>query len=462
MVAANSTGTSLHAFFAPRSIAVAGASNDENKFGHRVMQRLLSGYTGDLFPIHPNAEEVLGIPAYPNPGTLPGAVELLVALLPGRRLLPLIEAFERDQVKFLLAIPSGFGETGEDGKALQDALVHAAKARGMRVIGPNSMGMLNAAGAVNASLVPDMPPGGSGLSCVTQSGGFGISVTMYALDHHLQIAKICDLGNTADIQIVDVLDYFKDDPETTVVGLFLEAVPEDEAFGRAATELAAVKPTLLTKIGRTTAGERASLSHLGLVQASEPNYHEIAQLIPAHTGIELLQFAKGLMWQPSAQGKRVAIVTATGGIGTELADLSVEHGLDVPVLSDTVQRELGRLLPDFAAIGNPIDVTPIYSQFAEVYPDVIRILTAATDVDLILISVTDVATELDALSPAIVVALNDSRSANSVLPPKPAYVFWGSRNDALANMQILERAGIPCYRSTLETVRAASVNARQR
>ena len=182
---------------------------------------------------------------------------------------------------------------------------------------------------------------------------------MYALDHQLSIAKICDLGNTSDIQIPEVLGYLKEDPETRVVGLFLEALGDTEALFDAMADLASAKPVILTTPGRTEAGRRASLAHLGIpTETDKGAAREIRDLIRARTGRELLHIAKGLSWQPVPRGPRAAIVTATGGIGTELADLCIDFGLEVPELSDREQRQLTALLPSFAARSNPIDVTP--------------------------------------------------------------------------------------------------------
>lgn len=446
----------MKAFFSPRSIAVAGASDSEHKIGHRVLQRILANFKGRLYAIHPSATQVLGVPAYSDPCALPESVDLLIALLPGDRLLPLIERFRTGQAKYLLAIPSGFGEASPEGKTLERAIVCAANDKGMRVVGPNCMGMFNGPHGLNASLVPDMPPAGPGLSCLTQSGGYGIAVSMYALDHALPVAKICDLGNTSDVQITEMLRYFKDDRDTRVLGLFLEAVGETHAFAEAVAEVGLSKPVVLTQLGRTAAGQRASFAHLGLESTpSIKGTREGTAWIPAQTGVELLHTAKALCWQPRPRGRRAAIVTATGGIGAELADLALEHGLEVPPLSAGVREAMASLLPSFAALRNPIDLTPIYWQFASAYPAIMRILLESDEVDLLMICITDVGTAIDELAPAIIEAVREHGARNAA--GKPVYVYWGARDDMLANQRVLEAGKVPCYRTTLEVVRTAAL-----
>lgn len=442
-------------FFAPRCVAVAGASNDETKLGHQVMRRLLGGADRRIVPIHPRAKRLLGVPARTDLASLTEHVDLLVSLVPGERLLPLIESAGEGQVSYLLAICSGFAEVSAEGERLQRRLVEAARRRGIRVVGPNSMGVLNAAAGLNASLVPEMPSGGAGLSCITQSGGFGIAASMYALDNGLPVAKICDLGNTADIDATEVLAHLAEDPETRVIGLYLEAPRDRAALVAAAARLASRKPVILTTLARTEAGQRASRAHLGLSTAIGETRRPTGPLIGTATGQELLDVAKALCWQPSPRGPRAAILTATGGIGSELADLCVEAGIAVPTPPEAIRGELKGLLPPLAAVDNPIDVTPEYRRFAEIYPAAMRVLLRAEEIDLLIVAITDVATASTALAEAVA-----REACRDAAPTKPIYVLWGSRDGALANMSTLQRARLPCYRSTSVLVRAAAAQLR--
>lgn len=450
----------MEELFVPRTIAVAGASNKSGKMGNLLLKRLVAEFPGRIFPIHPTEREIVGLEVYPDTAAIPDPIDLLIALVPADSLLPLVKSCATGRVKFFLAISSGFGEASPRGKALERQLVSAANQRGMRVVGPNTAGILNCPYRLNASLIPELPPAGPGLSVITQSGGFAMALSMYALDHQLPIAKLCDLGNTADIQIPEILRYLRHDAQTIVVGLFLESVRQRDAFFAEAAELAAKKPVILTTLGRTSAGRRASLAHLGIMpdmaQGAEGPTESI--FIPAHSSLELLHVAKGLSWQPRPYGKKVGIVTGTGGIGAELADLCVEHGLEVPEFSQELQEVLAPYLPSYAGLRNPVDLTPIWWDYPKVYPPLIRALLASDEVDLLMVSITDVATDLRPLMYALGEAVN--QGAQIMNAAKPVYVYWGSRQNSLKNMRILETARIPCYQSTLETVRVAAAVSR--
>jgi len=433
-------------FFAPRTVALVGASNDPEKMGNWLISRVADNFSGRICPIHPSEASINGLEVYPEVSAIDEPVDLLVALVPAARLLPLVEGCRPGHVAYLLAIPAGFGEASEDGRELERELLRLTAERGIRVVGPNCMGMLNAVHGLNASLVPEIPPGGAGFSCLTQSGGFGIAVTMYALDHQMPVAKICDLGNTSDVQVSEVLAHYRADPETRVVGLFLEAAREAGPFAAEIRKLAAVKPVVMTGLGRTEAGARASLAHLGLTPdlggAADAGWS--GGVIHAQTGRELLNIAKSLCWQPSAPGRRVAIMTGTGGIGAEFADLCCGYGMEVPVFSEDLQQALAAHLPAYAAVQNPIDTTPIWWEFPRVYPALIETLMQSDEIDQVIVSVTDVATGIEDLATAIAGAPRD----------KPAFVFWGARNHGLDNMRRIEATGLPCYTTTWETVRA--------
>jgi len=220
--------------------------------------------------------------------------------------------------------------------------------------------------------------------------------------------------------------------------------------------LAEEKPLILTKLGRTSAGKRASFAHLGIDPDGTDMRGELgaSKIIPAQTGLEMLHIAKGLSWQPLPQGCKVGILTGSGGVGTELADLCVEHGLEVPEFSGQLQDALRPYLPSYASVQNPVDLTPIWWEFPKVYPPLVRALFASGEIDLLLLTVLDIATTLEELMHALTETVTQSRG--DVSPAIPLYVYWASRHNMVKNMRILEKAHIPCYRSTLETVRVAA------
>jgi len=443
--------TDLDALFAPRSIVVVGASNKTGKMGNLFMRRLAAEYQGRLYAVNPNEEQVAGIMTLPSITHIPGPLDLLIALVPAPRLMELVEACQPGQVRYLLAIPSGFAEISIEGRTLQKRLMAAANDRGMRVLGPNIVGIMNGTLGINASMMPELPPGGRGLSCITQSGGFGMALSMYTLDHDVRFAKFCDLGNMSDLEVHEVLNYLANDPDTEVIGLFLESAGDHVAFRQAAERAIAHKSLIVVPVGVSAAGRRASLAHLGIARGVvELNDQWPAGTIVAETGLDLLNAAKALLWQPKAAGNRVAIVTGTGGIGTEIADLVVRTHMEVPEFSAELRAELRQHLPYFAGSANPVDLTPIWGDYAAIYPKVLDAIVASGEVDVVIISVTDVAASVPELAQALA---NWSRSNRSI----PCMVYWGARDRDRENMRAVEAAMLPCYRTTREAVKSTSV-----
>lgn len=440
----------LEHLFSPRSIAVIGASNKPGKMGNLFIQRLAAQFRGKLYAVNPSENNVAGIPAHRRVEDLPDGIDVMIVLVPADGLVAVAEACRPGQVRFLFAVPSGFAEVSRGGAALQEKLVVIARARGMRVLGPNIVGVMNGVLGLNASMMPELPPGGPGLSCITQSGGFGMALSMYALDHDMHFAKFCDIGNTSDIDVPEVLELLAQDDQTRVIGLFLESVRHPAKFRLALEHAAARKPVVLKAVGVTAAGRRASLAHLGI--SAEPATASGAMprgLFIAETGLDLLHQSRALLWQRKASGSRVAILTGTGGIGAELADLALDRGLEVSTLSTGLQKRLGQLLPYYAGMKNPIDCTPIWWEYPKIYPAVLDELAQSGEVDLAIVSITDVAATLTDLVDALA---RWAQSAHTI----PIVVYWGARHRDHDNMLRVERARVPCYPSTREAVSAAA------
>lgn len=446
----------LNCLFAPGTVAIVGASNKDGKMGNLFVRHLLAGYSGRVFPIHPSAQDICGLQTYKDITDLPTPIDLLIPLIPAKQTVSLVSHCAKGQVKVLLAIPSGFGEATGAGKLLQEELLSLARERHMRVVGPNSLGVLNCLYGLNASMVPELPPGGSGFSCMTQSGGFGMAIYMYTHDHQLEMAKFCDLGNTADVAVHELLDYFRHDIDTHVVGVYLESLVDQDRFFAHVNTLAREKPVILTKLGRTDAGARASFAHLGLSagDADSREWVRDGYIIPAQTGLEMLDIAKGLSWQPLPRGAKVGILTGSGGVGAELADLCLEHGLEVPEFSPQLQARLRPHLPTYASVQNPVDLTPIWQEFPKLYGPLVKTLSASDEVDILLVTIIDVATTLEPLMHAVTEVVTQAQIA--LAPAKPVYVYWAAPHGMREHRQILQRARIPCYQSTLSAVRTAA------
>ncbi len=446
-------------FFTPKTIAVVGASNTEGKMGNLFVRHLLEGFPGKIFPIHPDEIQIEGIPAFPDIASVPDQIDLVIPLVPSGLLLSIVKKCPKGKIKFLLAIPSGFGEVPEGGKQLERELITLAKERGMRVVGPNSVGMLNCPYGLNASMMPVMPAGDQGLSIITQSGGFGMAVYMYCQNHQMGLSKLCDLGNTSDVSINEMLKYLGDDEDTRLVGLYLESIGDETDFFAQASEIAKKKPVILTRLGRTSAGGRASLAHIGKNSEADKRVGtkegmDGNRIIQAQTGLEMLNIAKALSWQPFPKGKKVGIITGSGGIGAELTDLCVEHGLEVPEFSPKLQESLRPYLPPYTSVANPVDLTPLWGQYYQICPPLIRAFQETDEVDILILTVIDIG----ATQEKFMHALRDMMSQKQAKSDgaKPIFVFWSSTHKELENMRILEKTGIPCYSSTMETVKAVS------
>ena len=439
----------MRALFRPERIAVVGATDSPAKMGSLVTSRLLAGFHGTVHLVHPALAELAGRPVHRRLADLPEPVDLVVAVCPAERLQEVVDQCPPGMAAYLLAIPAGFGEVPGDGPARQRRLLEAAHRSGMRVVGPNTAGIVNTAVGLNASLLPDMPPPGPGPSFVTQSGGFGITVSMYAANHQLPVSIICDLGNTADVGIEEVLGHLGDDDDTTVVGLFLESIEDPDRFRSAVAALGARKPVVMTRRGGSPVGDRVTRAHLGRLPGPVTSL-EGTGVVQTRTIVELLNTVKALSWQPRLSGPRIAVITGTGGVGSELAELSVDAGLEVPELSAGLQGRLAAVpgLPAFAPRDNPIDLTPIWWDFPTVYPAIIGLLLDSDEVDGLIVTIQDVATETPELATAVAQELTDRRA------DKPVVVFWGCKHKDLGQMGILERAGIPCYLTQVEAVQA--------
>ena len=434
--------------FAPRSIVVVGATDASGKLGNLFLKRLAQGYRGDLLAVNPRLREIERIRCFPSIHDIPSyePIDLMLALLPGGKLVETVRTIPKGKVRFLVAIPSGFADMPGAGDALQEELVACSRKAEITVLGPNVVGLMNCEIGLNASMMPLMPPGGAGVSFLTQSGGFGMAMSMYTNDNGLKVAKFCDCGNSAGVQAEQLIGFLADDPATHVIALYLESVRDERMFFHNLEVATRKKPVALCVLGRTSAGQMASQAHLG----RRSNMSELVAKLPetvhvAETAQELLDACQALSFQGKATGNRIGIVTGTGGIGSELADLACDAGLEIPSFSGRLRERLAAFVPEYASVANPVDVTPIWQKYPTVYPALIQEINSSDEVDGLLISITDVPTTFPDLANTLVAEGRFGR---------PAVVYWGSRNADLEPMYRLQMAGIPCFRSTRAAVSA--------
>jgi acyl-CoA synthetase (NDP forming) len=354
----------LTPLFAPRRVAVLGASRNPAKLGHRLVQNLLTpGFPGDVIAVNPSGEAILGRAVVPRVEDLPRDVDLALVSLPAAAALPAVRALGARGCRICVILASGFAETGAEGRAAQEELARIAGATGMRIVGPNCMGVVNVPGRLNASYFWDVPREPGGISFVSQSGAYGGLFFRDVRERALGVAKFLSIGNQSDLGFTECLAWLADDPETYVVGLFVEGIRDGRAFVAAARRLARAKPVVALKGGRADAGRRAAGSHTGSLAGTWETYRAAflaAGIVPVDETEELFD-AIATLGTHRARPPRdstVAILTISGGPSVVAADAADAVGLRIPAFPEARRAALRRHLPDFGADGNPVDMTP--------------------------------------------------------------------------------------------------------
>ncbi len=444
------------AAFAPRRIALVGASGEAGKAGRLLMDNLLAGGARDVLPIHPSATEILGRAAYPSVAAAPGPIDLAVIVTPAAACLRVIEDCARAGVPAALILSGGFAETGPEGVALEAELKRAARAGGVRLIGPNCFGLIDVQRGLNASLAMGLPMAG-GVSLFTQSGSYGMAAFSRSQDGAIGFAKVLAAGNKADVSEVDALRFFGADPATRVIALVLESISDGAALVAALRDVTPHKPVVILKTGRGSAGKRAAASHTAaLAQDFAVALAVLRQAgaVLVDDGLALFDLAAALDSQPPLRGKRVAIITNSGGTGVELADLLEAEGLDVPALSAPLRDAIAQHLPPHGSALNPVDVTTDWKRFAVMYRESLRALLASDEIDAVL----PVLLQRSALDQGVVKAvIEESQAAAARGKPKPVHVCWVAPAQGDALRRQLLAAGLPCHEWA---ARAARVLAR--
>jgi len=454
---ASGHGSGLAAVFAPRRVALVGASDRPGSVG-RLLWDNLADFPGEVLPVCP-AATVGGETAYADLRDVPGQVDLAVIATPAATVPGIIGAAADKGVRAAVVLSAGFAETGDVGAKLQADAVAAARAGGVRLVGPNCFGVQNADLPLNASIAAGTPRGGGGVTIVTQSGSYGMAVHALGQDEGLRVAKVFAAGNKADITDAELLGYLREDPETRVICLLLESITDARRFFTEARQTTPHKPVIAVVGGRSGAGQRAAVSHtaaLGTDDAILDAALRQAGVVRVRTGLQALDGARALASQPVPRGPRIAVVTNSGGTGVELTDLLADEGLTIPELSGRLQDELRTLLPQYGSARNPVDMTPAWRLFTTVYPAAIEMLARSGEVD----AVVPVLLQRSA-SPEVAAAVRDAVGrlrADEV--PVPVYVCWVAPRDADQHADLLRDAGVPCFAWPERTARAAGTAVR--
>ena len=438
---------SMKLLFEPEVVAVVGASRERGKIGAEILHNLVSnGFTGRVVPVNPRANELLGLPCYPNLSAVPGPVDLAVISVPAENVAAAVDDCVAKGVKGIVVITAGFSETGEEGRRREAALVEKIRTAGIRMVGPNCMGLINTDPKVrlDASFGPIFPPAGR-VALSSQSGALGLALLDYATKLNLGISTFVSVGNKADVSGNDLIQYWADDPRTDVILLYLESFGNPVRFSRIARRVARKKPIVAVKSGRSAAGSRAASSHTGALAVSDQVVDALfrqAGVIRTSTLEGLFDVATLLSHQPVPRGNRVGILTNAGGPGILAADACEGEGLTVPPLSPATSEKLRTFLPAAASVGNPVDM--LASAPPEHYRRALKLLVAEEGLDAILvIFIPPIATNPEEVATAIVEGARGSKkpvlatfmSAKGTLPvlaPVPCYPFPESAAIALA------------------------------
>jgi acetyl coenzyme A synthetase (ADP forming)-like protein len=440
---------------APKSVAVIGASRQPGSIGAAVVHNLTAnGYRGSLYPVNPAATEIEGVAAFPSVLAVPGDVEMAVITVPAAVVSKVARECAEKGVQGLVVISAGFGEAGPEGVALQHELLDICRQAGMRLVGPNCMGVINTAPDVSldATFAPDRPIQGR-IGFLSQSGGLGLAVMARAQALGSGLSSFVSVGNKADLSGNDFIQYWESDRQTDLIMLYLESFGNPRKFARVARRVSRSKPILAVKGGRTQAGNRATSSHTGaLLSASDITVDALFQqagVIRTDTLAELFDAAMLVGSQPLPAGNRVAILTNAGGPAILCADACEGNGLIVPALPDAVRRELAGFMAVAGSTGNPVDM--LAAATGKDYERAIYVLGGCEEIDAIIVIFTP---PLITKSAEVIRAIH--RAARSLPRAIPVLSVFMSKQAA---PRVVESGGvrIPHYPFPEEAARALSL-----
>ena len=439
----------LEKLFDPKSIAVIGASRREGKVGHSVLKNLLQhGYPGKIYPINPKAEEILKIKTYPTVLAVKAKIDLAVVAIPSPFVPSILKDCVKAQVNSVVIISAGFKESGKQGSQLERELVETIKNSGIRVLGPNCLGIIDTASSLNASFAAGMPSPGN-IAFFSQSGALCTAVLDWALGEDVGFSKFISLGNKADIDEVDLLLTLADDQETKVILGYLEGVSNGTRFMEVAREVSRKKPVIIIKSGRTQAGARAASSHTGTLTGLDTAYEAAFRqcgIIRANTLQTLFDYAVAFAHQPLPRGPNLAILTNAGGPGIIAADAVENSILQMASFRENTISKLRKELPSNASIYNPVDV--IGDAGADRYEKAMKTIVDDPGVDsLTVILAPQAMTKIKETAEVI-------RKISSAVSDKPIVSSFMGRLEVKQGIRILRSGKIPNYSYPERTISA--------
>jgi acetyl-CoA synthetase (ADP-forming) alpha subunit (EC 6.2.1.13)/branched-chain acyl-CoA synthetase (ADP-forming) alpha subunit (EC 6.2.1.-) len=442
----------LKSILEPRSIAVIGASRTPGKIGYVVLKNIIGyGYKGKIYPINPNAEEILGLKAYPSVLNVPGEVDVAVIAIPAQEVPKAIEECGKKGVKVAVVITSGFSEVGN--VELEEKIVKIAREYGVRILGPNIFGYAYTPSSINATFGPLEVEKGN-IALISQSGALGIALMGWTIMNEIGLSALFSVGNMADIDVAELSELLADDPNTKVITIYLEGIKPGRGreFVETMARVTAKKPVVVIKAGRTSRGMKAVASHTGSLAGSDALYEAAfkqAGVIRAYDIEEMFDIARAFAQQPLPRGENTIIITNGGGVGVLATDAAELSGVKLVEPSQQLMNAFKQAMPWFGSPKNPVDLTG--QAVVDNYIKALKIAVESPEIDniVILYCRTAILDPMD-LAKAIV----EFYSENKV--DKPTVISFVGGQDTYKAMRYLNRNSIPSYPSPERAINALS------
>jgi acetyltransferase len=451
---------SVEPIFRPRAVALIGASRERHSIGWDILDNLLRyEFQGQIFPVNPRAEVVHSLKCYPSIEAVPDPVDLAIIAVPRQHVAAQVEACGRKGVKGLVVITAGFKEVGEAGRVLEEEIVEIVHRYGMRMVGPNCMGVINTDPAVRlqASFSATTEPVAGNIAFSSQSGALGEAILALMSQLGLGLSMFVSLGNKADVSGNDLLEFWEKDPRTRVILMYLESFGNPKRFVQIARRVTHQKPILAMKSGRTAAGARAAVSHTGSLAGADVAVESLlAQcgVIRVDSIEEMFVYAAAFATQPTPRGRRVGIVTNSGGPGILATDALVQLGLEVPALGEATQQRMRPVVAPEASVVNPVDM--IASARGEQYEACLRAVVDDPAIDAVITIFTSLES-IDSMQVAESIVRGVEGHAD-----KPVLVCFMGKVSNKPAIQRLKAAGLPVYTFPEEAAHALAALVRYR
>ncbi|MDI6798896.1 MAG: CoA-binding protein [Candidatus Aenigmarchaeota archaeon] len=444
---------SIEKFFNPSSVAIIGASHTQGKIGYIILENFVKGnYKGRVYPVNPDVTPILGREVFPSIKKIQDRVDLAVIAIPAEKVPKVLRECVEKKIKAVIIVSGGFSETGEKGRKLEEELKKIIKNSETRVIGTNSLGVLNTSTNVDTLFNPreksSRPPPGS-IGFISQSGAIGATILDWLAEEQTGISKFISYENAVDVNECDALEYFGNDEKTKVIALYFEGVKDGKRFIEVARKVSKKTPIIALKGGKTEAGKKAAISHTATIAGSAKVYSSVFKqtgIIEADNWEELFDFAKAFL-QPLPKGRRIAIVTDGGGFGVLAADECEKQGLELPEPSGKLKKMFRKSFPEYAILSNPIDLTG--NANAEMYRTALEECLKSKEFDA---AIAITLFQVPALGEELIDVIADLKKYG-----KPILCCATGGKFTIRLARALEKNGIPVYVSPERAVKAMSV-----